>query len=169
MPVYDECRTIWVGEKGTQRRVISYRSPQRTGLWLEGDDNALVIPLPGLMMIRDTNGNRPYYKIFAVKEAPTDEDCVLYCAPMPHVGYSGVCWGTVHLPSKDALKSSDLSADWRQFLGSRFGAHGIKGQSQTHKDIRQLWRKIDKRQHYPLADLVETDYCLGDFLMVGRS
>lgn len=145
--------TLYVKQAGIARTVIEYRPPQVTGLWLEGSEAAIRIPLPGLIMFRTYNGGSPNYRVFAVKERPTSLDADLFNAPLPNVGGGGVCWGTVAMPSREALEGVSLTEDWQQFLGSRFGNHTTEGKSKKHKDIRNLYIALEGKKRYPLNDL----------------
>jgi E2/UBC family protein D len=148
--------TLWVGQSGTDRTVIEYRPPQVTGLWLEGSEEAVRIPLPPLVLVRHTRGNQnPTYELYAVLERPQSEKDLLYVAPLPHVS-SGVCWGTVQRPSESALRGNSLEEDWRNFLGSKFGNHTVENKSKRQpKDIRKLYFELHGRADtYPIDDLI---------------
>lgn len=159
--------TLWVGQSGTVRKIVYYRPPQVTGLWLEGSDEPVRIPLPGLVMCRVTNsGASPRYSIHAVKERPDNPNSVLFLAPLPNTDRSGTCWGTVAAPRD--LSGNDLEEDLTNFLGSKFGSHTTSGKSQRKKykeDIRKLWLDLHKAEsaEYPLEDLVEVG-SFGDLL-----
>lgn len=147
--------TLFVGQSGSERTVIEYREAQITGLWLEGMEDPLRVPLPPLIMARTTTADRsPTYRVYAVKQRPQSPKERLYWAPLPHVN-EGVCWGTVAHPSAAALKSSSLNEDWTQFLGSRFGNHSVSGKSKSHKgDVRSWYFELAGRPDYPLDDLI---------------
>src|SRR5690606_22344229 len=46
--------TLLVRQDGMKRTVVDYRPPQKTGVFLDGSDTALRVPLPGMVMIRVT-------------------------------------------------------------------------------------------------------------------
>jgi hypothetical protein len=148
--------TLFVGQDGSERTVIEFRPAQVTGIWLEGSEDALRVPLPPLVMVRTTRAHAsPAYQVYAVKRKPKSPKEPLFWAPLPHV-QGGVCWGTVALPSPDSLKGSSLSEDWGQFLGSRFGNHTVDGKSKSHKgDVRTLYYALQNEMSYPLGDLVK--------------
>lgn len=147
--------TLWVGETGLDRAVIEYRPAQVTGLWLEGSDVPLRIPLPPLVMVRRTRSfQNPQYELYAMLERPQSDEVLLYLAPLPHVD-GGVCWGTVERPSESALRQNSLVEDWRNFLGSRFGNHSVTNKSKRHPDdLRKLYFEIEGQPEYPLDDLI---------------
>lgn len=147
---------IYVREKGTHRFVASYRPPQITGIWLDGSDEALRVPLPGLVMIRHTmNGRISGHNVVAVQERPTARTKV-YVAPLPNVS-GNVCWGNVAIPINTS-NYNDLSEDWAQFFGTRFGNHSVSRKCKSHEDdVRQLFIDLSERKarKYPTGELIE--------------
>jgi hypothetical protein len=157
--------TLFVWQRGAKRVVVGYRKAQKTGLWLEGSEDPIRIPMPGLVMVRTTTSNlSPQYSFYAVKdERPSKLSKLFYC-PLPHVGRDGSCWGTVRVPDAAALKTNDLSEDWKAFLGSRFGNHTVSGKSATHpNDIRKLFIDLEKKKArvYPRREMIPLDTNLG--------
>lgn len=156
--------TIYVAEQGQKRIVVDYRPPQKTGLYLEGSETPVRVPLPGLLMIRtSTAGSHVEYHVFAVKDRPANLDCPLFHAPIPNVSSGGVCWGTVRKVSGEALKGNNLAEDWKVFLGSPFGNHTTNGKSKKYKaDIRKAYLAMDKAKSrsWPLKDLIPLDATL---------
>lgn len=151
--------TIYIHSEGATRTVVEYRPPQRTPIWLEGSEDSLLVPLPGLLMARTTTGDRsPGYSIHAVAERPTSLDAPLYRTPLPNIDHGGrVCWGTVTKVSKKALAGNDLAEDWAQLLATPFGGHSVDGKSKTYGgDIRKLFMALDKRKArtYPRRELI---------------
>jgi PRTRC genetic system protein B len=139
------------------------------GLFLDGSEAALRVPLPGLVLIRTTSDDRsPQYHLFAVKRRPTALTTPLYHAPLPNVFGSGsICWGTVQRPTDAALKDASLVEDWTQLLGSPFGDHAVNGKSQSHpRDIREKWIALEanKARRYPTSDLVPLKRTFADVL-----
>jgi hypothetical protein len=158
--------TLYVGESGVRRRVIEYRPAQITGIWLEGVDNPLRVPLPPLVMARSTNGTNIEYQIFAVRGRPASGRVKLYYAPLPHVR-GGVCWGSVARPGDESLSGVTLKEDWRNFLGSRFGNHSVDEKSKSRrKDIRQKYYDLIGQAIYPLDDLIPAKWTLSDLMKV---
>lgn len=159
--------TLFVGENGIRRFVIEYRPAQLTGLWLEGDDNPLRVPLPPLVMMRTVSGDRNvHYRVYALRGRPRSERARLYNAPLPHVD-GGVCWGSVATPGPDELAGTTLTEDWRNFLGSRFGSHSVAGKSkQYRKDIREQYYGLIGKSVYPMDDLIPTSQRLSDLMKV---
>ncbi len=138
---------LWVTVNGVKRTVAGYRPPQVTGIWLEGSDAPLRVPLPGLILIH--HGTQS--ELYAIRGDPRDPATVLHVAPLPNV-YGSVCWGTVPIPP---IKENDLSMVWEHLLGSRFANHASTGKSRKHPDdIRKLLLSLEGRKRYPLSDLV---------------
>lgn len=165
--------TLCVRAEGATRTVCEYRPPQKTSLWLEGSDDPLRVPLPGLVMIRRTTGGRsPDYEVWAVTERPANYEAPLYHAPLPNVYSRGaICWGTVQRVDSAALAGNTLIADWQQLLGTRFGNHSVSGKSKQHRgDVRQMYLELEARKArvYPKKDLVEAKQTLGHALKVGK-
>jgi len=151
--------TIYIHSEGATRTVVEYRPPQKTPIWLEGSEDSLLVPLPGLLMARTTTGDRnPGYRIHAVAERPMSLDAPLYRTPLPNIGHGGsVCWGTVTKVSKKAMAGNDLAEDWAQLLATPFGGHAVDGKSKTYSgDIRKLFMALDKRKArvYPKRELI---------------
>lgn len=152
--------TLCVIAKGPTRLVVEHRPRQKSAIWLEGAENPVRIPLPDLLLLRVTRSNRqPDYQLWAVKERPASFDCPLFVAPFPNIySHGGICWGTVKRPQGNLLEGADLTADWSQILGSRFGSHNVRGRSQAHPDdIRKQYLDLEKRRSrvYPKKDLVD--------------
>ena len=160
--------TLYLATEGVKRMVVEYRPAQKTALFLEGSESAVRVPLPGLLMLRVTTANdNPRYAIYAVKGRPTTLDSALYYAPLPNIGRSDVCWGTVKKVSDAALAGSDLAEDWRQLLGSPFTSHSVHGKSKSHPDdIRQKLITLEQRKSrtYPTRDLLKLDFTLAELL-----
>src|SRR4051812_29014390 len=53
--------TICIMVEGIRRIVVEYRRPQRTAVFIDGSDEPLRVPLPGLLMIRITASDYPKY------------------------------------------------------------------------------------------------------------
>ena len=151
--------TLLVRQDGIKRTLVEYRPPQKTGVFLDGSDTALRVPLPGLVMIRITADDQaPHYGVFAVKRRPEQLAIPLFQAPLPNVFGSGaICWGTVPRVTDAALHSASLFEDWTMLLGSPFGDHAVGGKSKREpRDIRQLLIDLEakKARTYPKGDLV---------------
>lgn len=161
--------TLLVRQNGVKKTVVEYRPPQKTGLFLDGSETALRVPLPGLIMIRmTTEGKAPQYGVYAVKHRPENLDIPLFHAPIPNVFGSGaICWGTVQRVEDAALRGSSLANDWTMLLGSSFGDHAVGGKSkrQPH-DIRKLLIELEssKAKRYPTGDLIPVKKTLGQVL-----
>ena len=163
--------TIYIHTEGVSKTVVEYRKPQMTGIFLEGSDAPLRVPLPGLLMLRKTANDRvSSYAVFAVKKRPDTFDTPLFQAPLPNVFNSGsVCWGTVQRVSDEALSGASLAQDWHQLLGSPFGDHACSGKSKSHpSDIRQKLIELETKQsrRYPTTDLLPTRRTLAHLLEV---
>ena len=161
--------TLMVRAEGAKRLIAEYRPPHKTALFLEGSDAPFRVPLPGLVLIRLTvSGDHPRYTLFAVKDRPTSLDTPLFMPPFTNIyPDGGVCWGSVSKVSEAALVGSDLSEDWRLFLGSTFTAHSVQGKSRSEsQDIRRKLATLDARKArvYPKRDLVPYQARLGEVL-----
>jgi hypothetical protein len=165
--------TLLVRQDGMKKLVVEYRPPAKTGLFLDGSETALRVPLPGLVMIRvTTEGNAPQYGVYAVKRRPETLDVPLFHAPIPNVFGSGaICWGTVPKVDADALRGASLTNDWTMLLGSAFGDHACGGKSkrQPH-DIRKLLIELEsgKAKRYPTGDLIPVKKTLGQVIGVAE-
>lgn len=153
--------TVYIHMEGVSKTIVEYRKPQITGLFFDDADVALRVPLPGLLMIRKTNGDKAAsYAVYAVKKRPDTLDIELFHAPLPNVFNSAaVCWGTVQRVSDEALSGASLTEDFAMLLGSSFGNHAVSGKSRTHKDdIRQKLIELEakKARRYPTSDLIST-------------
>ncbi|MBZ0283460.1 MAG: prokaryotic E2 ligase family D protein [Anaerolineae bacterium] len=161
--------TLLVRYEGVKKTVVEYRPPGKTGLYFEGSETPLRVPLPGMLMIRVTSEDKsPQYQVYAVKQRPDKLDTLLFHVPLPNVFTSGsICWGSVPVASETALKGSSLVEDWAVFLGSRFGDHGCNGKSKSHpQDIRQKLIQLEQRKAriYPKSDLIPAKRTLAQAL-----
>ena len=160
--------TIYLASEGVSRVVLEFRKPQQTALFLDGLEQPVRVPLPGLLMLRVTLGNdTPRYGVYAVKRRPTTLETPLFHAPLPNTDSRSICWGTVKKPSPEGLASLTLDEDWRLFLGSVFTNHSVGGKSKTHPaDIRQKLIALDRSQArtYPVRDLIPLKMTLNDVL-----
>lgn len=161
--------TLLVRHEGVKKSIVEYRSAQKTGLFLDGSETPIRIPLPALVFIRVTTEDKsPQYQVYAVKKRPTTFDAPLYHAPLPNVfNTGGICWGSVPLVSDEALRGSSLAEDWCVLLGSRFGDHAVHGKSQAYtRDIRQQFVALEERKArvYPKSDLVPVNKTLAQVL-----
>lgn len=161
--------TLLVRQEGTKKIIAEYRAPQKTGVYLDGSETALRVPLPGLVLIRlTTEDKNPQYGVFAVKKRPTTLNEPLFHAPLPNVFSSGsICWGTVPQVEESGLQSTSLAGDWAVLLGSRFNDHGVNGKSKSHpSDIRQMLIALEGRKSrtYPKSDLLPIKKTLAQVL-----
>jgi PRTRC genetic system protein B len=161
--------TLLVRQEGVRKLIVEYRPPVKTGLFLEGSETALRVPLPGLILIRTTSDDRnPQYHLFAVKRRPNALTTPLYHAPLPNVFGSGsICWGTVQRPTDASLKGASLAEDWMHLLGSSFGDHAVHGKSLSNpRDIRAKWIALEasKARRYPTSDLIPLKRTLAEVL-----
>ena len=66
--------TLLVRQDGVKKTIVEYRSPGKTGVFLDDSENVLRVPLPGLVMIRVTASEKaPQYGVFAVKRRPEND------------------------------------------------------------------------------------------------
>ena len=161
--------TLLVRAEGVKKTVIEYRKAQKSGVYLDGSETALRVPLPGLLMIRTTSEDRnPSYAVYAVKRRPGTLEVALYLAPLPNVFNSGsICWGSVQRVSDEALSGAPLAEDWSMLLGTPFGDHACNGKSRSHPhDIRQKLIELEAKgaKRYPTADLIPAKKTLAQVL-----
>ncbi|MBN8640103.1 MAG: hypothetical protein J0M07_32625 [Anaerolineae bacterium] len=161
--------TLLVRQNGVKRTVVAYRPPQKTGIFLDGSETALRVPLPGMILIRVTTDDKAsQYGVFAVKRRPESLDFPLFHAPIPNVFSSGsICWGTVPRVEDAALRGSSLANDWTMLLGSAFGDHAVGGKSKRQpQDIRKLLIELEgkKATRYPTGDLLPVKKTLAQVL-----
>ncbi len=161
--------TLLVRQDGVKKTIVEYRQPQKTGIFLDGSETALRVPLPGLVMIRvTTEGKAPQYGVYAVKRRPDSMDIPLFHAPIPNVFGSGaICWGTVQRVTDDALRGASLANDFAMLLGSPFGNHACSGKSRSHpQDIRAKLVALEaqKAKRYPVSDLIPVKKTLAHLL-----
>jgi hypothetical protein len=72
--------TLLVRQEGVKKIVVEYRPPQKTGIYIDGSETALRVPLPGLLLIRVTAEDKnPQYGVYAVKKRPHSP----HFAPVP--------------------------------------------------------------------------------------
>jgi hypothetical protein len=151
-----------------KKTIVEYRPPQKTGLFLDGSETALRVPLPPLVLIRVTTDNAPQYGLYTVKKRPSGMDEPLFHAPLPNVFSSGaICWGSVKRVSDEALAGTNLKDDWTMLLGSPFGDHACSGKSKAHpSDIRQMLIALEGRKArvYPKPDLLPVKKTLAQVL-----
>lgn len=161
--------TLYIAQEGVHKLVIEHRPRQKTALFLEGSDAALVIPLPDLVLFRRmAEKGLPEYRVFAVKGRPADLKARLFHAPLPNIYDDGrVCWGSVQQLQAQQFTGSMLDEDWKILLGTRFGSHSVNRKSRSHSsDIRQKYIDMEKRKVriYPKTDLIATNRTLEDVL-----
>ena len=158
--------TILLRQEGVKKTIVEYRPAQKTGLFVEGSETAIRIPLPPLVLIRTSQQQQPDYQFFAVKQRPTLTS-ELFVAPFPNVNSHGsISWGTerqVH----DQASSAALTHDWAVLLGSPFGDHSCSSKSKKFpRDIRRQWMALEQRKarRYPVSDLVSAKTTLAQVL-----
>lgn len=165
--------SLLVRTVGVQKTVVEFRRGQKTGLWLDGAENPIRIPLPPLLLIRATTENKnPQYQVYAVKKRPASLDIELFYAPLPNVYTSGsICWGSVPIVSDEALSRSSLAEDWQRLLGTRFGDHSVSRKSkQFPRDIREAFIDMERRNArvYRKSDLIPAGKTLAQELGKAR-
>ena len=158
--------TILLRQEGVKKTIVEYRPAQKTGLFVEGSETAIRIPLPPLVLIRTSQQQQPDYQFFAVKQRPTLTS-ELFVAPFPNVNSHGsICWGTVR-QVHDQASSAALTHDWAVLLGSPFGDHSCSSKSKKFpRDIRRQWMALEQRKarRYPVSDLVSAKTTLAQVL-----
>lgn len=160
---------LLVRQEGVRKIVVGFRKAQKTGIYLDGAETALRVPLPPLLLIRVTSDDsQPSYHVYAVKKRPTALDVPLFHAPLPNVfQQGGICWGNVQRPAEEALRGGSLRADWQMLLGSPFGDHAVSNKSSRFPaDIRRMFIDLEARKArvYPKSDLIPVKKTLADLL-----
>lgn len=149
---------IYHKQVGTKQMVVGYRKQQKTGLWLDGREDPIRVPLPHMILVRTTTGeSNPDYKLLACAKRPESLLDELYHAPLPNVfSGGGICWGTVSRGT--TFKGMSLAKDWVSLLGSRWGNHACSGKSKKHRgDVRKMLLELNENQGrrvYPRSDLI---------------
>jgi len=157
--------TIYVGQEGVNKVVVEHRPRKKTGIFLEGSDEAIVIPLPDMILFRrSSDKGHPHYRIFAAKGRPDSLDAALWHVPLPNVYSDGrICWGSVKTLQNQDTSTTSLDADWRTFLGTPFGNHSVSGKSKSQpQDIRKRYIDMEKRKSrvYAKSDLMPTRHTI---------
>jgi len=158
---------LYVQQEGVKETIVSYRKRQRTGIWMEGMDEPLRIPLPDMILMRvTTDGKSPHYNLFAVKERPSSLDTPLFHAPLLNIYSSGnICWGSVR---RGLSQGTSLAEDWESLLGTRFGNHSCHGKSRKYRqDVRKMLIELNdnqRRRVYPKRDLLPANKTLAQLL-----
>ncbi len=155
---------IRVIQAGSRQMLVACQEPQLTHLLLDGSESPLAIPLPGLVLTCQVDGEkRVSASVWAVKGRPTDGEEPLFHAPLPNVyPGGGICFGDV-VPGKPGGASP--GSLWDAFLGTAFGNHLVSGKSRKHPDdIRQQLLALEGRRRYPIRDLVPTGQTLAGVL-----
>lgn len=153
-----------------KKAVVEYRPPQKTGLYLDGAEAALLIPLPGLVLIRTAAAGRlPSYEVYAVKKRPETLDAPLYHAPLPNVFASGaICWGRLRVSTRRRCAGRHSRATGRCCSALRSAITPFRaGKSKREpRDIRKLLITLEakKAQRYPTGDLVPVKRTLAQVL-----
>lgn len=161
---------IYHKQVGTKQIVVGYRKQQKTGLWLDGREDPIRVPLPHMVLIRTTTSeSNPDYKLYACAKRPESLSDELYHAPLPNIfSHGGICWGTVSRGT--TFKGMSLAEDWQSLLGSRFGTHGCSGKSKKYRgDIRKMLLELNenkRRRVYPRKDLIPAKTNLGKILKI---
>lgn len=151
-----------VTQFGTRKLTVSFRSAQRTGIWLDGIDEPIRVPLPPLVLFKVSEANKPVeYRIFAAHNRPRTGDEPFYIPPLPNIYATGrVCWGSVPRPVSPPEASHSMDDDWNTLLGSGFNDHATGRKSiKFETDVRAALRYVEEQKlgRWPLDDLVATN------------
>ncbi|GAB4528612.1 MAG: hypothetical protein OHK0046_47670 [Anaerolineae bacterium] len=148
-----------VGIQGDFTVIVQFFPAHKAGIWIEGYDKAITVPLPPIVMLRRANGHRlPAYSFYAVRQRPESLDEPLFMAPLPNVSTDGSCWGTVPHPQK---LTNNLEQDWMMFMGSKFGNHQVANKSRAYPgDIRIAYNAYEGRNEWPIDDLIQTKHTI---------
>ncbi len=161
---------IYHKQVGTKQIVVGYRKQQRTGIWLDGREDAIRVPLPHMILMRTTTSeSNPDYKLYACAKRPESLTDELYHAPLPNIfSGGGICWGSVSRGT--TFKGMSLVNDWASLLSSAFGNHATRGKSKKHpNDIRKMLLELNENQRrrvYPRSDLIPAKTNLAKLLKI---
>lgn len=161
---------IYHKQVGTKQIVVGYRKQQRTGIWLDGREDAIRVPLPHMILMRTTTSeSNPQYSLYACAKRPESLTDELYHAPLPNIFSSGnICWGSVSRGT--TFKGMSLVNDWTSLLSSAFGNHATGGKSKKHpRDIRKMLLELNENQRrrvYPRSDLIPAKTNLAKLLKI---
>jgi hypothetical protein len=161
--------TIYVAQEGVQKIIVEHRPRKKTAIFLEGSDTPVIVPLPDLLLFRcSTEKGQPEYRVFAVKERPTNLEARLFQVPLPNLYDDGrICWGSVQKLQAQNFSSATLDEDWKVFLGTPFGSHNVSRRSKSHPaDVRQKYLEMEQKKSrvYPKADLLPTRYTVQEVI-----
>jgi hypothetical protein len=164
---------LYRAQKGRKSLTVAFRNAQQSGVWLDGEDEPLRLPLPPLVLFKISEpGNRLDYRLFAVLRRPRTLDEPLYAVPLPNVYADGrICWGSVQRPPSND-DPANMTEDWNMLLGSGFNDHSTGYKSKQYEDdVRKMLRQVavSGTKRYPLDDLCEatrtqTSRTIGDVL-----
>ena len=122
------------------------------------------VPMPPLMWM----GYGGQYNVWALKHrpGPVDGRTPLWKAPLPNVHADGrVCAGTVRFPE---CSPRTIHTALALFFASEFNWHIGAGRSRSQPEaLLELWRRLDGRPRFPLADLVRDDRTLDEVIAAG--
>ena len=119
---------------------------------LERPPRAYRLPLPGLVFVCGRGSG--FLAVYAAAErprpGPRGDATQLYQCPTFNVHDNGTVCKGYHQFSDDPARVAD------DFFGSYFATESTgRGRSRRHPDdLEALWRELDGREEYPLADLV---------------
>jgi len=148
---------LHLSQKGARALTVSFRSAQKTGIWLDGVAEPLRLPMPPMVLFKIAKQGKPVsYRLYAVERRPRTGKEQLYVPPLPNTYANGsICWGSVARP-QSTLGNTDMTEDWNMLLGSGFN-HGTGHKSKKYpNDIRTMLRHVQDEGmgRYPLDDLI---------------
>lgn len=150
---------LYRAQKGSKTLTVAFRNAQQSGVWLDGEDEPLRLPLPPMVLFKLSEpGNRLDYRLFAVQRRPRTLEEPLYAVPLPNVYADGsICWGSVARP-QSGKNAADMTSDWNMLLGSGFNDHSTGYKSKQYEDdVQKMLRQVAASgvKRYPLDDLYE--------------
>lgn len=144
--------TLWWQNTRGGPVVAVYIEPQIRKLALLRDVTSpperFEVPLPGFIFLC-SQGRPPW--LYAVKKKPTKETDTIYKAPLCNVHDNGMSCGGDH-------KYPPLLSDIPHSFFVSFFSPTLAGGGKSVKyprNVTDLWKDLDKRRRFPLADLVE--------------
>ena len=146
-------KALWWTNTADGAVVAMYREPQVTKVALQVDlqkpAERYTIPMPGLIFICRPGGTPPY--VYAVKKRPTKPQDKVFKAPCFNIFADGrVCPGTHKFPKEPAGVPDSFFESFFSPTGDTYERSKARPQN-----LRLHWEKLDGKDTYPNADLVE--------------
>jgi PRTRC genetic system protein B len=153
---------LFFARRGSQDYIAIYIPPGRRTLSVKPSKRAVTIRpvLPALVFA----GEGIEYRVYAVKQRPSEPAESLFHAPFPNVYNDGrICPGNVTFP---VCSTGTIHQAAALFLESNFNHDLAAGKCNSHDNVVNLWRALAKRnaRNFPASELIGTRHTLGDLL-----